>query len=103
VSVRGTRLVGADLLNRPLQLGIVRASDETKPTIVLADVEPQAAAARIGVSVVLPDGDASLVPYETINLIGRYLLLLQKDTGEILQRAVIGHAFEASPFFGGEK
>jgi tRNA pseudouridine(38-40) synthase len=98
VSVRGTLLVGADLLNRPLQLGIVRASDDAKPTIVLADVEPQAAPARVEVSLVLPDGDASLVPYETINLIGRYLVLLQKDTGEILQRAVIGHAFEASPF-----
>lgn len=96
VAVSGTLVVGADALNRPLELGVARGFDEQAPTTVLLSLAPQSEPARFAVDVSLAKEVASLVPYDTINFVGRHLLLVDKASQQVLARAVIGISFVAA-------
>jgi tRNA pseudouridine38-40 synthase len=92
VRVTGSVLVGGNFLNRTLELGVARSSVDEQPAVTFARIEPQAAVARIEVDYEFASDSASLVPYETISLLGRYLLVVDGGSRELLSRSVIGVA-----------
>jgi tRNA pseudouridine(38-40) synthase len=92
VRASGTVQIGGSFVNRTLDIGVARNSTDAQPSLPLARIAPQAAASRVELTHEFASDAASLVPYEVINLIGRHLLVMDAESGELLARSVIGVA-----------